>query len=81
MAVQTYVSLGLLIVKVLRSHSDTPYSIGLLWKSDQPDAQTMHPAGFKLAILASEWPQDHVLDQAATGIGRAYRFVCLHGTL
>jgi len=23
-----------------RSHSDTPHSVGLLWKSDQPDAKT-----------------------------------------
>jgi len=32
----------------------------------------MHaPAGFELAILASERPQTHVLDRAATGIGSA----------
>jgi hypothetical protein len=29
----------------------------------------MPPAGFELAIPASEWPQTHVLDRAATGIG------------
>ena len=23
-----------------RSHSDTPHSVGLLWTSDQPDAET-----------------------------------------
>jgi hypothetical protein len=23
-----------------KSHSDTPHSVGLLWTSDQPDAQT-----------------------------------------
>jgi hypothetical protein len=27
---------GLLIVETLRSHSDTPHSVGLLWTSDQP---------------------------------------------
>jgi hypothetical protein len=32
--------LGLLIVEASRSHSDTPHSIGLLWTSDQPDAET-----------------------------------------
>ena len=31
---------GLLIVVDSRSHSDTPYSIGLLWTSYQPDAET-----------------------------------------
>jgi hypothetical protein len=29
------------------------------------------PAGFELAILASERPQTHVLDRAASGIGYA----------
>jgi len=31
---------GLLTVEALQSHSDTPHSIGLLWKSDKPDAET-----------------------------------------
>ena len=31
---------GLLIVEVPRSHSDTPYSVRLLWTSDQDDAET-----------------------------------------
>ena len=30
------VGLGLLIVEVPRSHSDTPHSVGLLWTSDRP---------------------------------------------
>jgi hypothetical protein len=30
----------LLIIEALRSHSDTPHSVGLLWTSDQPDAET-----------------------------------------
>jgi hypothetical protein len=29
-----------LIVVASRSHSDTPHSVGLLWTSDQPDAET-----------------------------------------
>jgi hypothetical protein len=30
---------GLLIIEASRSHSDTPHSVGLLWTSDQPDAE------------------------------------------
>jgi hypothetical protein len=40
MAQQPLVGQGLLIVEALRSHSDTSHSVGLLWMSDQPDAQT-----------------------------------------
>jgi hypothetical protein len=55
--------------KVPRLHSlDTPHSVGLLWRSDQPDADTfmwqlvntykgqtsMPPAGFELTIPESE---------------------------
>jgi hypothetical protein len=29
---------GLLIIEASRSQSDTPHSVGLTWKSDQPDA-------------------------------------------
>ena len=29
-----------LIIKTLRSHSDTPHSVRLLWTSDQSDAET-----------------------------------------
>jgi len=31
---------GLLIFEVSQSHSDTPHSVGLLWTSDQSDAET-----------------------------------------
>jgi hypothetical protein len=31
---------GLLIVEASRSHSDTPHSAGLLWTTDQSDAET-----------------------------------------
>jgi hypothetical protein len=30
----------------------------------------MRPAGFETTILASERPQDHALDRAATGMGK-----------
>jgi hypothetical protein len=31
---------GLLIIDASRSHSDTPHSVGFIWTSDQPDAET-----------------------------------------
>ena len=37
---ESIVGQGLLIVEASRSHSDTPHSVGLLWTSDQPDAET-----------------------------------------
>jgi hypothetical protein len=40
MAQQPLVGQGLLIIETSRSHSDTPQSVGLLWTSDQPDAET-----------------------------------------
>jgi len=40
MAQQPLVSQGFLIIEASRSHSDTPYSVGLLWTSDQADAET-----------------------------------------
>jgi len=30
----------LLITEASQSHSDTPHLVGLLWTSDQPDAET-----------------------------------------
>jgi hypothetical protein len=80
-AQEPLVAQGLLVTEASPSQSDTPHSVGLLWKSDQPDAETstwqhttlmtdIHPpAGFGHAIPASERPQTHVLDFAATGIG------------
>jgi len=40
MAQQLPVGQGLLIVKDSPSHSDTSHSVGLLWTSDRPDAET-----------------------------------------
>ena len=40
MTQQPPVGQGLLIFEALRSHSDTPHSVGFLWTSDQPDAET-----------------------------------------
>ena len=70
-----------LISEAATSHSDTPHSVGILWTSDRPVAETlpentqysrqtsMPPAGFEPAIPARERPQTHALDHAATGIG------------
>jgi hypothetical protein len=40
MAKQPLVAQGLFVIEALRSHSDTQYSVGLLWTSDQPNAET-----------------------------------------
>jgi hypothetical protein len=40
MAQQPLVGQGLLIMEASRSHSDTPQSVGLLWTSDRPNAET-----------------------------------------
>jgi hypothetical protein len=40
MAQQPLVDQGLVIVDAARSHSDTPHLVGLLWTSEQPDAET-----------------------------------------
>ena len=40
MAQQALLGQGLLINEPSRSHSDTPNPVGLLWTSDQPDAET-----------------------------------------
>jgi hypothetical protein len=77
---------GLFVIDASRSHSDTPLSVELLWASDQCDAvdlcltthniykrqTSMPPAEFEPTIAASEWPQTHTLDRAATGIGVCY---------
>jgi hypothetical protein len=73
----------LLIIKASRSYSDTPHSVGPLWMSNQPVAETstcttpniynrltsIAFAGFEPAIPASKRPQTHALDRAVNGIG------------
>ena len=80
---QPLVGEGLLMIEAWQSHSDTSHLAGLIWISDQPDTEastwqqhnthcretSTPPARFKTAILASEQPQTHALDHAATGIG------------
>jgi hypothetical protein len=84
LAPQPPVGQGFLIIDASRSHSDTTHAVGLLWTSDQPDAQnstwqhttlykkqtSLLAAGFETAIPSSERPQPLALDRAATGVGR-----------
>ena len=42
-AQQPLVGLVFLIIEALRSHSDTPHSVGLLWTSDRPVAEQHTP--------------------------------------
>ena len=65
---------GILIVGTSRSHIDTAHSVGLLWTSDRPVAETnawqhttlMSSAEFESEIPARERPQTHALDRTAT---------------
>jgi hypothetical protein len=68
------------------THNDAPQSVGPLWTSDQPVAETsiwQHtthttdkhpcpPVGFEPTIAASERPQTYALDCRATGTGKLY---------
>jgi hypothetical protein len=40
MAQQPLMVRDIIIMEASQSHSDAPHSVGLLWTSDQPDAQT-----------------------------------------
>jgi hypothetical protein len=42
------------------------------------EADIHAPAGFEPAIPASEWPQTHALDRAATGTGIGKALVMLY---
>ena len=56
MAQQPLLGQGLLIIEASRLHLETPQSVGLLWTSDQPDAQTstlQYTALIKDKILAT----------------------------
>ena len=65
MAQQPLVCQVLIIIKISRSHSDTPHSVGLLWTSDQPDAETctwqynnVHKREIPMPPAGSRWPPD-----------------------
>ena len=65
---------GHLIAEALRSHSDIPHLVGLLWTSDRPDAETLatdrHPCPRRDSNPASKCPQPHALDRAASWVGQ-----------
>ena len=79
----TLVGIGLLIVEVLKSHSDTPHSVSLLWTSDRPvtalypttpttfakDRHLCPPRDSNPQSLQASGRSHHALDRAATGIG------------
>jgi hypothetical protein len=63
-----------------RGFTITLLSVGLLWMGDEPVAKNTHMRqtsmsceGFEPTIPASERPQTHALDRAATGTGSAGR--------
>jgi len=72
MAQQPLVGHGLLIIETSRSNSDTPRTVGLLWTSDQPNAEASDnkqhsqetdiraPVGFEPAIPTSDRPQTDI---------------------
>ena len=81
-----------LSLRASRSQSDPPHAVGLLWTSDQPEAETStwqhrtltidkYPcphARVKPTIPANEQPQTHAWDRAATRIGNSkYRSINL----
>jgi hypothetical protein len=70
---------GRLIIEASRSHSYPPHSVGLLWTSDQPDAETStwqhttittdrHPCLRRVSKPQSQ-QASHALDLTVTGIG------------
>jgi hypothetical protein len=96
MAQQLLVGQGLLIIVASRSHSHittlsrTPQNewsarrrdIYLATHNTHKRQTSIHPEGFEPTIPASERPQTHALDRAATGIGlnhfsHKYKLVCV----
>jgi len=77
----TLVGINLPTVEVSRSHSDTPHSIGLLWKSERPVGETSTwqytlltrdidaPGGIPTRSLSNERLHTHDLGRAVNRIG------------
>jgi hypothetical protein len=89
-AQQLLVGQGLLIIEALRLYSGTTHSAGLLWTSDQPDAETstwlhttitrdtpMPPAEFKHTSRASD-QQTYALHRGTIAIGYYFNALNLH---
>jgi hypothetical protein len=55
-AKQSPLGQGLFIIKASHSHLDTPYSVGLLWTSDQPIAETSTCPHTTLTTDGPPWP-------------------------
>jgi len=77
---QPLIGQGFLIVEALRSHSDTPHSVGLLWTSDQLVAEAdtytthnKHKRGTSTNSIALGGTRNrHPSNQVAAGL-RPYR--------
>jgi hypothetical protein len=82
-AQQPLEGMGFLIIEATRPQSlNTPHSVGVLWTSDQPEAETStwqnttltrdRPrcplTGFELTVPVTESLQTHALDSTVTGI-------------
>jgi hypothetical protein len=91
MAQKRLVGQRFLIVEVSRLHSDAPLnSVGLIWTSDQPVAETstwQHTTlttdrhALAVAMPASERPQNHAWDRAVTGFGPKETYLLTYCTV
>jgi len=64
---QSVMGQGFLRIEVSRPHSDTPHSEGLLWTSDQTDAETstwQHTTSATNRYPWSQWDSDPQSQQA-----------------
>jgi hypothetical protein len=71
---QTLAGHGLIIIEASRLNTDTPHSVGLLWTSDQPEAQTSTWQHTTLTSDKTSMPPRGIRtrnprQQAATGMG------------
>ena len=76
--------------EALRSHSDTPHSVGLLWTCNRSVRRTVPdntqisqetsnlPVGFEPAIPANERPQTHATNLSATGLELFFFHLTIH---
>ena len=91
LAQQPNSGLSRITVEVLRSQTDTPQSVELLWTKDRPTAETStwqhtrikrdrhsaaHPARFRPSIPASNWP--HTCDRRRGQRDRPHFCFVLH---
>ena len=87
---QSVVGQGFLVIETSRSHTDVPHSVGLLWTSDQTDAENStwqhtsltrdkHPpppsGGIRTRNPSKQTAQAHAVDRVATGIGKEWWIV------